>query len=98
MSPERSGMGLHRQCSWGSRSEKMSQRWRSEFPVSGSKRTEVNSHQEAGQAISTLGVSLKTRPGSDGEVVGRRVLWPFLVDPPQFLGRKDLRAVLKLCL
>ena len=91
-------MGLHHQCSWCSGSEEMSQPWRSEFPVSGSKRTEVNSHQEAGQGISTLGVSLKTRPGSDREAVGKRVLWPFLVDSPQFPGRKDLRVVLKLCL
>lgn len=67
-----------------------------EFPVSGSKRMEVNAYQEAGQGISTLGVSLKTRPGNDGEGVGRRVLWPFLVASPQFLGRKDLRVVLKL--
>ena len=60
-----------------------------EFPVSGSKRMEVNAYQEAGQGISTLGVSLKTSPGNEGEGVGRRVLWPFLVASPSTVSGKE---------
>lgn len=39
--------------------------------------------------------AVMTKTGKEGEGVGR-VLWPFLLNSPEFLSRKDWRLVLKL--